>query len=964
MIRLLKGLFFALLFLIFASPTFAAGSCEAPRPESAQLSKLINDAQARGGAAANVPDSVLKAIYLIEGATAYTNPSGYTCPPNPYGALGLMQIKEGEYKTITPDKEEMKDIGACAATDCQLSRCNPSDAMELAARLLLYKIGLWDASANKPLGKITTKEDVYYAAGRYYGDFTSNIGLTLLLSPSQTPSSNTITYAEFVCAYSGYCKSASDYPARTDKQYSGKESSVKFTFNACAAETIPVTDFNTHPLRPAPKNVTGGQAPLTPYCVMRPIAVEQNRLNRRDPLIDLITVGSLTQDFSSFITPLLSITDPKKPDYALPYNEKAQRYLADFLEGRAYYEPQAEINQPNFSQSVDIFNRLGVFRKLAPASYQNELKRALIERATRNPSASDDVLGFPAAAEKIHNYIVGYWDNSTQKVVDQGKGQAVTLKDFVGNWAPLPEDSGSASIYQAAAYALAYSEWKTRDSGKWYQLWPYVPMFTREDSKGRIDIIDSNPPPAPLFSGSGYEEQNQSDTSSVDVTHPHLARAYEVSTTLSYLLTPQNVHETATTPELKEEWMPRLWEDNIMWLDPSYYRPTTAGLGVEVGPVCDVDPAKINPITTSGDLAYDSSFSTSVNRKDLKVPNPQFDPEAAMQVTDECGTHDACIECKSRYIRRIDPNTGIATVNIGYVQDDSPCFYYKNVSSSPDYLISYTPYLKEILTSLSGSDRAIFDLFKPAGTEPEPYEEYSWPGTGNEGEESPVYDYSADSGEHSRAEAGGRKPGDSQGYWYRYLGSIQCAKEKVLQVLQPFVTGQSYAPYAYECFPELTPPSGIGNLPSGPKWLQWPNKNVRSVFQCFRDTRSGGTHAGIDIDEVPANGAIYPAAVGVVADVGFDGRVFGHYVIIRHDNGWSTIYAHLQPNIKVNSGDKVTSLDKPLGYQDNTGAASEGDHLHFGLSKGSSFSDFYYLNTPIADPCAAMEGCSCQYTGN
>jgi len=37
------------------------------------------------------------------------------------------------------------------------------------------------------------------------------------------------------------------------------------------------------------------------------------------------------------------------------------------------------------------------------------------------------------------------------------------------------------------------------------------------------------------------------------------------------------------------------------------------------------------------------------------------------------------------------------------------------------------------------------------------------------------------------------------------LGTIQCAKERTLQVLLPFITGQPYTPYAYKCFPELTP---------------------------------------------------------------------------------------------------------------------------------------------------------------
>ncbi len=810
MFRLLKGLIFALLFLAITSPVFAAGSCEAPRPESPALSLLIKTAQKRGGAAANVPASMLKAIYLIEGSIPYSNPGQYTCKANTSGALGLMQMKDGEYKMLTPDSEETKDAGACQQTDCKLSRCNASDAIELAARLLLYKVGLWDNSANKPLGKITTKEQVYNASCGYYGTFSPDY-LTNQLSAyvGKNPHDGNLSYCEFVGLYSGFYSTDSLPWPRGGQPLPKAQSPEKFTFNACKTpqEFLPSAAFDFHPLRPDPKDVKGAPLFTTPYCVMRPVPVEQNRLDKREPLVDLKTVGTLTQDFTKFVTPLLSITDPKKSDYSLPYNEKAQRYLADFLEGRAYYEPLTETTSQQLNLQTDLFNRLGVFRKLAPASYQDELKRAVILRAANQFNPADNPYGFDVASERLHNYVVGYWDNGVALGTDAKRGEKVTLKDYFDNqsWAPLTQDLDSIS-----AYSQAYGTWKNLDGGKWYRLWPYVPMFTREDSKGTIKIVDSNSPPnpAPLHPpGSTPIEKNTSSKTSVDVYHPHLARTYEVSTTLSYLLTPQSVHETAKTPELKEEWLPRIWENNNMWLDPSYFRPQTNEVGVEVGPVCDVDPSLINPINSSGDLAYDSIFTTNVDREDLKVKNPEYDPAAGVKVTDDCGTHDACEKCKPKYIRRTDQFTNVDTVRIGHSLDDSGCFAYKNVRSSPDYLISYTPYLNEIVTSLVGSDRAVFDLFKPAGTKKQPYEQYSWPGVGNAGEESPVYDYKAASKEHSRAEAGAMKPGDSQSYYYRYLGSIQCAKEHVLQVLQPFISGQPYEPYAPECFglPPKTP---------------------------------------------------------------------------------------------------------------------------------------------------------------
>src|SRR3989338_5978669 len=971
--------------LLFPSPARAAGTCEAPRPENPAVDLLIKEAQSRGGAAAQVPAKVLEAIYSIEATVAYANPSGYSCQQNTPGssALGLMQVLDDTYERVVPDAERFGDEGACAVTNCKLSRCNPVDAMEIAARALLSKIFLWDETADKPLGKLTSATDTYYASCRYYGIFTPD-GLTNELAkrlpPDKVPADGTMSYCEYVTLYSGLYTSPSQLPPRTDKPYYGTKSSVKFTFDACTTPTTPTpTNFKVHPMRPFPdKGQTTDK--LTAYCAMRPTPVEQNRFDKRLPTIDIKTVGTLTQDFTKFITPLLSITDPKKADYSLPYNDKAQRYMADFLEGRAYYEPFVEspdddnffnmIQQSNQFTSEELsliqtygledipdeakkntikakinsgfmFNRLGVFRKLAPKTYQDELKRALIQGGSGSFGGSGNPYGFDPASPTVHNYVVGSW-----------QGQQVTLKDFVDNWAPLPKEYENDPD---ESYAQAYYAWKNQDGGKWYVLWPYVPMFTREDTTGIIEIVDSNPPPDPYYPGGGYKEQNKSNTTTVEVSHPHLARTYEVATSLSYLLTPQAVHEGATPPELGEEWIPKLWEGTIWWLDPSYKKPNlNLTPPLEFGPLCDVDPGYISLITSSGDQAYDSKITTSVNRQDLQVRNPEYQGPPSQQTP--CGLLYPCEKC--------DEETSYhkitKTSNTTYTIDESACFYYKQVRSNPNYLITYTPFLTEILTSLTGSQRAIFDLFKPAGLEKQPYEEFDWPGVGNAGEESPEYDFSA-----GRAEAGAKKPGDSQSYYYRYLGSLQCAKERVMQVLQPFISGSPYTPYAYDCFPELTTPTAggpAGSLPTGPKWLQWPTHNIKAVFQCFKDTRNTGTHAGIDIDEIPESAPIYPAAVGTVADVGNDSTVFGHYVIIKHANGYSTIYAHLQPNIKVSEGQTIADLNQPLGIQDDSGGASRGTHLHFGLAKGAAVSDFY-VRGPIEDPCGQMEGCSCSYTG-
>jgi murein DD-endopeptidase MepM/ murein hydrolase activator NlpD len=947
---LLKNFIFVFLFLLLAAPA-RAQNCVAYPPDSPTLDLIIQQARDRGGAAALVPEKLLKAIYYIEATTAYTNPANYSCQPTTpnSSALGLMQILDSTYNEVVAPNERMNDNGVCQPTNCKLSRCNPVDAMEIAARVLLYKAGVWDKVNFRATGAIKTKQAAYTASCLYYAaspagpyepdDLTDAVTPRVGANPKDPEKKQ--SYCEFVVVKAGLYNSPNELPWPRAGQGGGSHEKVNWKLDICTSPTTSPTllTFDFHPLRPFPKQ---GQSTdkLTPYCVMRPIAVEQNRFDRREEFIDRKTYGILTQDFTHFITPLLSITDPKKSDYSLPFNDKAQRYLADFLEGRAYYEPQPEPDNPTPAQVTDLFNRLGVFRKLAPASYQDQLKKAMIYRADNQFIYMRNPYGFEPASQKINNYVVGSW-----------QGQTVTLKDYWHNnaWAPLPEE-----YKNTAEYAQAYQNWKLRDGGKWAALWPYVPMFTREDTEGIIQIVDSVPPPAP-YSPSGKYIENNRTIDQVTVSHPHLARTYELTTSLSYLLTPQAVHETAVTPELKEEWIPKIWEDNDMWLDPSYPRPYTAEVGVEIGPVCDVDPTLISPITSSGDLAYDSIFTTSVNRQDLQVPNPEYDPRPADPAdAANCGAEHFCEKCKEKRINLKDQYGNIVGSTIDYTLDESGCFYYKQIRSSPDYLISYTPFLNEILTSVMGGSRGIFDLFKPAGVEKQPYEQYSWPGQGNAGEESPNYDFEPNSGENGWGEAGARKPGDSQSYYYRYLGSIQCAKERVLQVLQPFITGTQYKPYAYDCFPELQ--SLTSSVNTQGKWLAWPHGHKVTFTSCYKEW-CRPYHPGLDLATGLGN-QILAAADGVVNSVGTH-PVFGNFVIINHNNGFYTLYAHLQ-SYRVRPGDNV-KVGQPIGQEGSTGD-STGPHLHFGLSQGGNINNFGTSNDLTVNPCEALPDCDCNPT--
>lgn len=71
--------------------------------------------------------------------------------------------------------------------------------------------------------------------------------------------------------------------------------------------------------------------------------------------------------------------------------------------------------------------------------------------------------------------------------------------------------------------------------------------------------------------------------------------------------------------------------------------------------------------------------------------------------------------------------------------------------------------------------------------------------------------------------------------------------------------------------------------------------------------------------------AAAPGSVIVAKPSGYNGG-YGHMVIIQHDNGTQTLYAHLS-NVSVSVGDQI-NRGEVLGGMGNTGR-STGPHLHF-----------------------------------
>ena len=119
--------------------------------------------------------------------------------------------------------------------------------------------------------------------------------------------------------------------------------------------------------------------------------------------------------------------------------------------------------------------------------------------------------------------------------------------------------------------------------------------------------------------------------------------------------------------------------------------------------------------------------------------------------------------------------------------------------------------------------------------------------------------------------------------------------------------------------------------------LKWPLASV-FVTQYFGNTTfakttnaySGKGHNGIDL-RAGTGTPILSAASGTVAGTGdtdtvCPGASYGKWVLITHENGLSTLYAHLSL-IKVVPGQNI-GTGELVGYSGNTGY-STGPHLHF-----------------------------------
>lgn len=111
--------------------------------------------------------------------------------------------------------------------------------------------------------------------------------------------------------------------------------------------------------------------------------------------------------------------------------------------------------------------------------------------------------------------------------------------------------------------------------------------------------------------------------------------------------------------------------------------------------------------------------------------------------------------------------------------------------------------------------------------------------------------------------------------------------------------------------------------------LRWPVKG--KVISGFGQRPDGTHNDGINL-AVPLGTEVHAAEDGVVAYAGSELKGYGNLVLVRHDNGWVTAYAHTDEML-VKRGDKVTR-GQIIAKAGKSGQVEQ-PQLHFELRQGA-----------------------------
>ncbi len=132
-----------------------------------------------------------------------------------------------------------------------------------------------------------------------------------------------------------------------------------------------------------------------------------------------------------------------------------------------------------------------------------------------------------------------------------------------------------------------------------------------------------------------------------------------------------------------------------------------------------------------------------------------------------------------------------------------------------------------------------------------------------------------------------------------------------------------------------------GVITTGLSW-NWPTLTPYTITTDY-EYRWGSFHDAIDISGTGFGSPIYAARAGEVvetyngcANYGWYGSTcggsYGNYIVVKHENNFYTMYAHLKSDLLVSVGSSVFQ-GQQIGYMGSSGS-STGPHLHFGFAVG------------------------------
>ncbi len=131
----------------------------------------------------------------------------------------------------------------------------------------------------------------------------------------------------------------------------------------------------------------------------------------------------------------------------------------------------------------------------------------------------------------------------------------------------------------------------------------------------------------------------------------------------------------------------------------------------------------------------------------------------------------------------------------------------------------------------------------------------------------------------------------------------------------------------------VSPPSASAPVETGSttetQKLRWPAKG--RILSSFGRRQDGTHNDGLNL-AVPMGSDIHAAEGGVVAYAGSELKGYGNLILVRHDNGWVTAYAHAD-KLLVKRGDKV-SRGQVIAKAGKSGEVEQ-PQLHFELRQGS-----------------------------